>query len=149
MKDYNGFTANERIKALKWLQAEYTTGGRTPPRKCDVCGQTEGIIEAHSEDYSAPYGDHIGRVGLCFLCHMEVHCRFRSPMAWKRYKVMVEEGAHFPAFYSRDFPTFVKLYLNYSVGLPGPIIPMDSPRPGAWEFLKVKEPTQLMMDYTL
>lgn len=92
MNSYNGFEPKQRYAALSWLKKEYEDGRRTPPVKCDVCGQTEGHIEAHSEDYSAPFGDHIGEFGLCYPCHMVIHCRFRNPRAWKWYRENIRKG---------------------------------------------------------
>ena len=31
MNPYNGFDHNQRMKALRWLKAEYAAGRRTPP----------------------------------------------------------------------------------------------------------------------
>jgi hypothetical protein len=44
----------------RWLEREYAAGRRARPIMCDACGQADGPIDAHSEDYSAPFGDHIG-----------------------------------------------------------------------------------------
>ena len=112
MKSYNGFEPRQRLRALAWLKQQYAQGTRTRPIECDACGQTEGIIERHSEDYSEPFGDHIGAYGLCFTCHMFVHCRFRSPAAWLAYCEAVAEGATFPPFHIRNFPMFSSLFLR-------------------------------------
>jgi hypothetical protein len=56
------------------------------PIRCDACGQTEGPIDAHSEDYSEPFGDHIGEHALCYRCHMAIHTREKNPEAWAIYK---------------------------------------------------------------
>jgi hypothetical protein len=92
---YNGFDHNQRMKAFRWLQREYAAGRRAPPTVCDACGQTEGEISAHSEDYSEPYGDHIGRYGLCYRCHMAIHTRFNSREAWEAYKLLISIGRIF------------------------------------------------------
>jgi hypothetical protein len=39
-------------------------------------------IEAHSEDYSEPFGDHIGAYGLCRGCHVMIHRWFQNPADW-------------------------------------------------------------------
>ena len=76
MNSYNGYSGAQRLKALAWIKKEWANGTRpAKPCSCDVCGQTEGLLMWHSEDYSAPFGDNIGRFGLCYTCHMMIHCR--------------------------------------------------------------------------
>lgn len=105
-KPYNGFSADERSRGGRWYRTELAAGRRSRPTKCDACGQTAGIIDAHSEDYSAPYGEHIGAFGLCYRCHMMIHCRFRNPEIWKHYVREVSQGYVFQAFHTRDFQQF-------------------------------------------
>jgi hypothetical protein len=93
VRSYNGFTAWQRQTAFNWLKAEYAAGRRAKPVVCDGCGQDQGIISAHSEDYSAPFGDHIGQYGFCATCHRQVHCRFRNPLAWQAYRDAVRYRA--------------------------------------------------------
>ncbi|MFZ3327742.1 MAG: hypothetical protein WA231_18480 [Methylocella sp.] len=95
MNYYNGFSPQQRLRALKWLNAEFDAGRRTRPATCDACGQTEGAIECHSEDYSEPFGEHIGRYGVCHRCHMMIHCRFKNPEAWTAYKLHLRDGRIF------------------------------------------------------
>jgi hypothetical protein len=95
LKTYNGFDHDQRMKGYRWLQREYATGRRARPIVCDACGQIEGAIEAHSENYSAPFGDHIGRYGLCYRCHMAIHTRFNNREAWEAYKHHVALGRIF------------------------------------------------------
>ena len=93
MNPYNGFTGLQRGRALDWLNRQYRDGLRQRPTACEVCGQTEGMFQAHSEDYSGPpYGDNIGAHGLCYVCHMMIHCRFASSAAWARYKLALAAG---------------------------------------------------------
>src|SRR5262249_54122884 len=70
--------------------------------------QDEGVVEPHSEDYSAPFGDHIGAYGLCYRCHMMVHCRFKKRAAWDRSRAAVRAGKRSAPIRSRNFPEFVK-----------------------------------------
>jgi len=105
LKTYNGFHHNQRMRALYWLRGEYAAGRRQRPLGCDACGQTEGVIEAHSEDYSEPFGDHIGRFGLCYRCHMALHCRFKNLEAWETYKQHIRDGRIFRPI-GRNFPVF-------------------------------------------
>jgi hypothetical protein len=86
---YNGFTWEERREAYEWWKAEVAAGRRTWPTVCDACGQTEGRIEPHDEDYSKPYGPHICEFGVCHRCHMMIHRRFQWPRSWDRYRAAV------------------------------------------------------------
>ena len=93
MNAYNGFSGAQRTRALDWLNREYGAGRRQRPTLCDLCGQDEGLIQAHSEDYSGPpFGDNIGYFALCYICHMMIHCRFRNPRAWSDYRRLLSEG---------------------------------------------------------
>ena len=95
LKTYNGFNHDQRMKGYRWLQGEYAAGRRARPTVCDACGQTEGPIDAHSESYAEPFGDHIGRYGLCYRCHMAIHTREKNPEAWTAYKRHVALGRIF------------------------------------------------------
>lgn len=92
MKSYNGYSPTQRMQAFNWLKYEMQVGRRKQPCKCEVCGQTKGKIMYHSEDYSEPFGDHIGAYELCFTCHMMIHCRFRNPSIWKQYIELIKNG---------------------------------------------------------
>ncbi len=112
VKPYNGFSPQARRAALAWLKREYAAGRRVPPTECDACGQREGVIDAHSEDYSAPFGDHIGRYALCYRCHMAVHCRFGTgARQWEAYSQLIAEGAVLRAFHRRNFGQFAAEHL--------------------------------------
>lgn len=118
MKPYNGFDHNQRMRALHWLRKEYAAGRRHPPTFCDACGQNEGVIEAHSEDYSGPpYGPHIGKHGLCYRCHMAIHCRFRHPGAWTAYKNAVRAGRIFHPI-GRSFGKFIQEFTRHGLNVP-------------------------------
>lgn len=103
MSEYQGWTGKQRVRALNWLNREYKAGRRVRPTVCDGCGQTEGILEAHSEDYSEPFGDHIGGMGLCYRCHMALHCRFKAPEAWILYRRAICCGVRFKPFLKRNW----------------------------------------------
>lgn len=53
------------------------------------------MIQPHSEDYSEPYGPHIGQWGLCYWCHMLLHCRYRAPAVFHNYERMLIDGERF------------------------------------------------------
>jgi len=74
------------MRALRWVTAQYAAGTRPRATVCDTCGQREGVLDRHSEDYSEPFGDHIGAYSFCFSCHMMIHCRFRNLAAWSAYR---------------------------------------------------------------
>ena len=93
LKAYNGFSEAQRNKAQRWLNASWASGQLVKPERCVACGQTHGVIDAHAEDYSEPF-----RAGvtdgfhLCFICHMQVHCRPHNRRAWSMYRMRVETG---------------------------------------------------------
>jgi hypothetical protein len=110
LRPYNGFDGAQRLRALAWAKIGYADGTRERAKLCMACGQTQGILDRHSEDYSEPFGDHIGAFHLCFTCHMQIHCRFARPAVWRRYRDAVNAGATFRPIYSRDFRLFTSLY---------------------------------------
>lgn len=112
MNPYNGFTPQQRSKALRWFNREIADGRRELPTICDVCGQTAGQIMAHSEDYSEPFGDHIGQFGLCYRCHMILHCRMKSPPAFAAYCRTLRKGVRFAPMYARNFTQFASDHLR-------------------------------------
>jgi hypothetical protein len=76
---YNGFVWSEHQRAYNWLKREWAAGRRVKVGpECNVCGQRQGYLMTHSEDYSAPYGEHIGQWSLYYWCHMLIQCRFRA-----------------------------------------------------------------------
>ena len=118
MKTYNGFNHDQRMKGFRWLQGEYAAGRRARPTVCDACGQAEGPIEAHSEDYSEPFGDHIGRFGLCYRCHMAIHTRFDNGEAWEAYKLLIAAGRIFHPI-GKNFRRFcIETVKRKGVGVP-------------------------------
>jgi hypothetical protein len=107
MNSYNGFSPQQRQDAFNWLK----TQKRPEPTTCHACSQTEGPIMFHSEDYSAPYGDHIGQYHLCYICHMMVHCRFRAPERWLEYKRAVAQGFRYEPI-GKNWPLFTARFLR-------------------------------------
>ena len=82
---YNGFTPKERNNAFRWLMQEIIENRRILRTICEACGSENG--RPHSEDYSEPFGDHIGAYILCDRCHKSyLHSiRHRRPDSWKQY----------------------------------------------------------------
>ena len=105
-REYNGFSAAHRTKAGAWFTAQ----GKPKPTTCKVCLQTKGWRGWHSEDYSEPFGPHIGEHGLCFVCHMMLHCRFRNPEAFEVYRTLIRAGARFAPIFG--FPQLAADLLN-------------------------------------
>jgi len=130
---YNGFSPSLRAKSGVWLKKEYDAGRRTRPVKCQVCGQTEGVIEAHAEDYSEPFGDNIDQYSLCYRCHIILHCRPKCPDAFARYAATLAAGFRFAPLATRNFPRFSADHLRAS-GRPEKIR-ADGPLPGFAEIL--------------
>ena len=128
MREYNGFTGAQRSKAQGWLNRQWKAGVFPRPSRCCACGQTEGVIDAHAEDYSEPFTHaKLMRYPLCFICHMMVHCRFANMAAWNRYRAAIGNGYRFAAFPGRNFPGFQKLFLNMGAVLPKPEVIRDPP----------------------
>ena len=106
MKSYNGFSPTQRMKAFRWLKDQQAKGKRqTTPSFCEVCSQDKGLLMYHSEDYSEPFGSHIGQFGLCYVCHMMIHCR-RNKKAWYMYKKMISSGFRHEPYYKMDWNKF-------------------------------------------
>jgi len=107
MNSYNGYEPKERYAALAWLKKEWAKGTRKKtPDCCDICGQTEGNLAYHSEDYSFPYGDHIGRFGLCYICHMMLHCRYKSADVMDIYIKALEKNVCFDPIHGNGWKEF-------------------------------------------
>lgn len=103
---------------LEMALAEYAAERRVRPVLCDGCGQDAGLIQPHSEDYSKPWGDHIGKYGLCYTCHMMVHCRFKNPEVWDNYRDAVRGEAIFKPFTGKAFGAFAAVFLNRPLPTP-------------------------------
>jgi hypothetical protein len=98
---YNGFSPQLREASFAWLKAEIVAGRVPPPSACQACGETEGHLDYHTEDYSRPFGPRIYQHQLCYRCHMALHARFRAPRLWAAYLDRLESGAIFRPLTSR------------------------------------------------
>lgn len=121
---YNGFSPQQRARGGNYYNKQKKAGLRNPT-VCQACGQTGGV-NGHSEDYSEPFGPHIGEYELCYTCHMMVHCRTRNPLAWKAYREAVEAGATFEANLTRNFRGFCASFLTHRP-LPKPAAMREPP----------------------
>lgn len=108
---YNGFSPQQRTRAGQWYRKTKAAGLLIESPTCCTCGSPQRV-NGHSEDYSAPYGAHIGAFDLCWLCHMMIHCRPRNPLAWGQYVGDVEgTGLAFPCR-GLVFQRFAAQFLN-------------------------------------
>lgn len=113
MKSYNGYTPTQRYKALDYHKQQIKAGLKPEkPTHCHGCGQTKGSLSWHSEDYSMPFGEHIGEHGVCYVCHMMIHCRFRNKKAWSQYILNIKDGLCPEPMQSNNFYKFVETHLN-------------------------------------
>lgn len=123
MRSYNGFSPSQRNRAQAWLRVEWVTGRLARPHTCHACGQTDGIIDAHAEDYSEPFqAGKTDEYHLCFTCHMIVHCRFNNRLAWDRYRDMIRRGFRFMPAYTRNFGRFTADHLDKGLFIPKHIV---------------------------
>lgn len=109
---YNGFGSAIQDRATKFM-FQRIRRGEIPnyPEQCMACGQTEGIIQYHAEDYSEPFGDHITAFHFCYTCHSFLHRRDKFRAKWDEYRRMVREGWRFVNFPRFDFHGFRRVYL--------------------------------------
>lgn len=89
---YNGFSGSQRESVQRWLNKQWDAGSLPRPSKCVACGQTEGTIDAHLEDYDTP----ASFVDMCVTCHMMIHMRFRNQLAWRQYRERIAAGWQAP-----------------------------------------------------
>lgn len=97
LSSYNGFPPEQRESVQRWLNQQWDAGAVPRPTTCVACGQTEGTIDAHLENYDEP----LSYVELCVTCHMLVHMRFRHSGTWLVYRQRVAEGWQAPALTRR------------------------------------------------
>ncbi len=79
LKNYNGFTSNERIHTWKVGTYLLNIGAIAKPKTCDICKHKKPI-GFHSENYYNILNDPF----LCKSCHSILHLRFRHPHSWYR-----------------------------------------------------------------
>lgn len=101
MRSYNGISAQERLASYRKTKQAIAAGIIPPPSKCSECGQTQGRIDYHSEDYHSPTK---GLVELCARCHLFLHCRFKHSKLYKEYLIEIAHGKMFPPIL--NFPKF-------------------------------------------
>lgn len=102
MKDCGRWTAQQRRASL-YQTKKAIRNGEIPPAKelgCNRCGQTEGIIEYHNDNYDDPvkYLE-----PLCFRCHMIHHSFHINPTACAKYWMEIGQGKQYPPLFKRNF----------------------------------------------
>lgn len=108
------YSLTTRAKKLGWIKAQ---------DKCERCGQEEGIIHLHNEDYDVTYNTlrevfdrkpvsiteeektNVNAVLFvwCWRCHMMHHTMHRNPVKVKEYFAAVDAGKIFPPVLKHDF----------------------------------------------
>lgn len=102
MHSYNGFTPQQRYEGDRIIKKAINNGQLEQPTKCRVCGQTEGILHYHAEDYRPSKILKNCRC-LCWRCHMILHSRYRNRDAFNKYFNEVLGGKKYPPVYKHDF----------------------------------------------
>ena len=91
LQDYNGFSGAQRERSQRWLNKEWKEGRLPRPSECAACGKADGKIQAHAEDYSAPFRAGVtDQFHLCRTCHFKVHYRARNEKNWRDYRAKIE-----------------------------------------------------------
>lgn len=99
---YNCFSPAEREASIRW-ERELLRNGWKRPTQCIACGQNQGIVDAHLEDYSQPF-EQSRQIPLCYRCHIFVcHLRHRYPRQTADYRSRVRAGYRAPALFTRSF----------------------------------------------
>lgn len=96
------FTAVQRNAGDKLIKEAIADGRlkQLTECTCSQCGQDEGIIHYHTEDYDNPVET---AEPWCWRCHMMWHSRYRAPKAALRYFEKIKAGERFPAVYGSNF----------------------------------------------
>ena len=97
LSSYNGHSGEKRVRVQRWLNTQFDAGELPRPSKCAACAQSEGVLDAHLEDYDRPETF----VPLCVICHLALHCRFRNVAGFVEYRRRVAEGYQHPAVLDR------------------------------------------------
>jgi len=107
MRDYKGWTDAQRRASLEKTKEAIARGELAArPSRCERCGQDQGILEWHNEDYSHPT-KHL--VGVCYRCHIICyHSAHINAAAVEHYCQQIERGVRWPPMFKRDFGTLAK-----------------------------------------
>jgi hypothetical protein len=100
MKSYKGWSAEQRMESFRKTMKAIEDGVIPKAHTCNRCGQKEGIIQYHNEDYSDPI-KYLEM--LCWRCHMMHHSKKRNPEAVANYFREVAEGKQYKPVYKHNF----------------------------------------------
>ncbi|MBR0472300.1 MAG: hypothetical protein IJI98_06330 [Methanosphaera sp.] len=103
--EYNGFSSEERYEGDKIIKKAIKEGLlpdlHTIP--CELCGQTKGIREYHTEDYSPDtILDNV--ICVCKHCHMHIHQKNKGK-GWYDYEEMLKRGEKTKPWYDKRYWT--------------------------------------------
>jgi len=99
-KNKNGkwFSGEYRVKQSRLLRDAIERGDVAPPTKCNRCGQEDGVIHTHIEDYDNP----LKYEPLCILCHMVHHSSWFAKKECAAYFEHVKEHGPIATFTSSN-----------------------------------------------
>jgi hypothetical protein len=103
--NYKQWTGAERAASLAKTKAAIAAKIIPPASKCKICGQTDGIIQYHNEDYSDPI-KYLRQ--SCWRCHMMHHSERRATETVKAYFDAVRAEKRFPPVHKHDFGILAK-----------------------------------------
>lgn len=113
MAFYNGYSEAERNKAGSWQNKAVKRGWPSQPPKCIACGQTEGKIIRHLEDYTLPerfedFAAEDRSIPVCYACHRQIHSRLKNPDSWNAYREEIRAGWRYAPSGSKLFSEQIK-----------------------------------------
>lgn len=98
-KTWTGEQRSFMAKRSKQMRKDLGMGAN--PECCDICGQTEGKLMYHNENYDTPLDD---LWGLCWRCHMMWHSRYRAEDKVREYfDGILNRGIKWEPVYKHDF----------------------------------------------
>jgi len=100
MKSYKQWSANDRHVSYEKTKKAIREGVIPPATVCQCCGQDEGKIMYHNEDYSDPIKY---LIPLCWTCHMMLHSKYRTPKSYTKFFKDVKEGMMPKATYGHNW----------------------------------------------
>lgn len=134
MRHYKGWTPEFRQANLKLVNRAKEMGWVKPPKKCRRCGQREGILHLHCEDYDVSHKilstafrrfparlfaqdfEKLDEVlePICWTCHMMHHSEYRAKYAVRKYFESVARGFQAQPVYRSDFAIINKIISDFN-----------------------------------
>lgn len=109
---YNGFSLKDRQDAAGWARSVAPPVRRRHPTWCHACGNTEGQVYWHNEDYRTP----LASLPLCPWCHWTLHDRLKSPeglAVFQAWRERLAEGWRPPyVSFGTRWPTWRATFKN-------------------------------------